>query len=236
MNRQDSVTVEIAGESTKPQNPAPTGKSHPFFVQKVQLHSFHAQQVFGRGFDVFAPAVFSLSVVLRIIGTDEQAQEIETLVNERLNKLVGDLRADLARLGKLAEANGIEFQGVDYSNPQFIEAKITSPRAVHFIALIREFDELVARLDTLWLSGLIPDENYSRSLYEWKRRILRLAVSIRSIAGRAMVTARRKAQEAPSGAALPIQEGHVLEEDADEDNGDHEVETPAAPSESGSVA
>ena len=62
----------------------------------------------------------------------------------------------------------------------------------------------MTKLDTLWLSGIVPDGNYSRSLYEWKRRILRLAVSIRSIAGRAMVTARRKAQEEAQEPALPI--------------------------------
>ena len=206
MNTPDSASPAVAKEnaSVRPQNPSSPAKSHPFFLQKVQLHSFHAQQVFDRGFDVYATAVFSLSVVLRIIGTDEQAQEIEAVVDERLNKLFEDLHTDLARLSKLAENNGIEFQGVDYSNPQLIEARITSPRAVRYIGLIREFDDLVTKLDTLWLSGIVPDGNYSRSLYEWKRRILRLAVSIRSIAGRAMVTARRKAQEEAQEPALPI--------------------------------
>ncbi|MBX6392154.1 MAG: DUF1845 family protein [Burkholderiales bacterium] len=167
-------------------------KSHPYFTQKVRLHSFHAQQVFDRGFELCANAIFSLSVVLRIIGTDEQAREVEGIVDERLNKMFEDIRGEAARLEKLAEANGIEFKGIDYSHPKEIEAKITSPRAVRYVGLIREFDDLVTKLDTLWLSGVIPDGNYSRSIYEWKRRILRLAGTIRSIAGRAVNAARRK--------------------------------------------
>lgn len=177
-------------------------KSHPYFTQKVKLHSFHAQQVFDRGFELCANAIFSLSVVLRIIGTDEQAREVEDIVDERLNKMFEDMRGEVARLEKMAEANGIEFKGIDYSHPKEVEAKITSPRAVRYVGLIREFDGLVAKLDTLWLSGVIPDGNYSRSIYEWKRRLLRLAGTIRSIAGRAMIAARRKETqgEAKNGA------------------------------------
>lgn len=167
-------------------------KSHPYFTQKVKLHSFHAQQAFDRGFELCANAIFSLSVVLRIIGTDEQAHEVEGLVDERLNKMFEDMRNEASRLDKMAEANGIEFKGIDYSHPKEVEAKITSPRAVRYVGLIREFDGLIAKLDTLWLSGVIADSAYSRSIYEWKRRLLRLAGGIRSIAGRAMIAARRK--------------------------------------------
>lgn len=167
-------------------------KSHPYFTQKVKLHSLHAQQVFDRGFELCASAIFSLSVVLRIIGTDQQAREVEGMVDERLNKAFEDIRGEAARLEKLAEANGIEFKGIEYSRPKEVEAKITSPRAVRYLGLIREFDSMVAKLDTLWLSGVVPDGNYSRSIYEWKRRLLRLAGGIRSIAGRAMIAARKK--------------------------------------------
>lgn len=116
-----------------------------------------------------------LSVVLRIIGTHEQAHEVEGLVDERLNKMFEDMRNEASRLDKMAEANGIEFKGIDYSHPKEVEAKITSPRAVRYVGLIREFDGLIAKLDTLWLSGVIADSAYSRSIYEWKRRLLRLA-------------------------------------------------------------
>jgi hypothetical protein len=167
-------------------------KSHPFFTQKAKLHSFHAQQVFDRGFEICTGAIFSLSVVLRIIGSDQQASEVEGVVDERINKAFEDIRNEIARLDKLAEANGVEFSGIEYSRPKEVEAKITSPRAVRYLGLIREYDGLVAKLDTLWISGVIPDGNYSRSIYEWKRRLLRLAGNIRSIAGRAMIAARRK--------------------------------------------
>lgn len=176
--------------------------SRPYFTQRVRLNSLHAQQVFDRGFDIGANAIFSLSIILRVIGTDEQAQEIEGIVDGRINKQLEDLRAESSRLEQVAEANGIEFSRINYSNPKEVEAQITSPRAVRYIGLIREFDALAAKFDTLWLSGVIPDSNYSRSIYEWKRRLLKLANGIRSIAGQAMVAARKK-QQAGAGDAQP---------------------------------
>lgn len=201
-------------------------KSHPYFTQKVKLHSLHAQQVFDRGFELCSGAIFSLSVVLRIIGTDEQAHEVEGLVDERLNKMFEDVRNEASRLEKIAEANGIEFNGIEYSRPKEVEAKITSPRAVQYMGLIREFDGLVAKLDTLWLSGMIPDGNYSRSIYEWKRRLLRLAGGIRSIAGRAMIAARKKEAQ---GADKPSAETEVeIQAEAVEESETHSVaSTPA---------
>jgi hypothetical protein len=130
-------------------------KSHPYFTQNIKLNSLHAQQVFDRGFDLCSDAIFTLSVVLRVVGTDQQAREVEGVVDERINKTFEDIRSESARLDKLAEANGIEFRGVEYSKPKEMDVKITSPRAVRYMGLIREFDGMVAKLDILWLSGVI---------------------------------------------------------------------------------
>lgn len=184
--------VSLGGSMAAPTSSQDKSKSHPYFTQKVRLHSFHAQQVFDRGYEQYANAIFSLSVVLRIVGSDEQAREVEGIVDEQMNKMFEDIRGEVARLASLAEANGIEFNGIEYSNPKEIEAKISSPRAVRYVGLIREFDGMVAKLDTLWLSGVIPDGDYSRGIFGWKRRLLRLAGSARSISARAMVAARKK--------------------------------------------
>lgn len=181
--------------ATRPLTNVPSASqdiSRPFFTQKIKLNSLHAHQVFDRGFELCANAIFSLSIVLRVFASDAQAREVEAIVDNRLNKVFDDIRAEVIRLEKLAESNGIEFSGVTYSNPKELEARITSPRAVRYIGLIREFDGLVAKFDILWLSGSIPDSIYSISLYEWKRRLLRVSGGMRSLAGRAITAAKRK--------------------------------------------
>ena len=181
--------------ATRPLSYTPTASqdiSRPYFTQKVMLNSLHAHQVFDRGFELCANAIFSLSIVLRVFASEAQAREVETIVDNRLNRVFEDIRTEGTRLEKLAESNGIEFSGVTYSNPKELEAKITSPRAVRYVGLIREFDGLVAKFDILWLSGAIPDSSYSVSLYEWKRRLLRVSGGMRSLAGRAITAAKRK--------------------------------------------
>jgi hypothetical protein len=173
-----------------------TDKSRPYFKQKVRLNSFHAQQVFDRGFDLCSSSIFTLSVVLRVIGSNEQAMEVEDIADAHINSIFGAMHDETDRLVHLAEKHGIELTGIDYSSPKEVDAMITSPRAVRYLALIREFDALVARFDVLWLSGTMPDGDYSRHVYEWKRKLLRVAGEIRTIARRAMNAARRK--DAPS--------------------------------------
>ncbi|TAN71794.1 MAG: hypothetical protein EPN14_11320 [Gallionella sp.] len=59
-------------------------------------------------------------------------------------------------------------------------------------------------MDALWLSCVITDTQYARGVYEWKRRILRLAGQVRQIATRAVLAARRKeTSEAVAEASKP---------------------------------
>lgn len=165
--------------------------SRPFITQKTILNSLHAQQIFERGYDMCANGLFSLTVVLRFIGTEEQAQAVETMVDDLLDKTLEEIRQEIARMKEMSEANGCETM-VGYTNARTVEIQITSPRSIRFLAIIREFDQLIAAMDTLWLACLIDDTHYAIEAYQWKRRILRLAGQIRTLATRAILAARRK--------------------------------------------
>lgn len=180
--------------------------SRPFITQKATLSSLHAQQIFERGYDMCANGLFSLTVVLRFIGTEEQAQAVETMVDELLDKTLEEIRQEIARMKEMSEVNGCETM-VGYTNARTVEIQITSPRSIRFLAIIREFDQLIAAMDTLWLACLIDDTHYAIEAYQWKRRILRLAGQIRTLATRAILAARKKenaeiAEEEKSSAVL----------------------------------
>ncbi|EXI73408.1 MAG: hypothetical protein AW07_02620 [Candidatus Accumulibacter sp. SK-11] len=72
--------------------------SRPFLTQKVVLSSLHAQQVLDRGYEMCANALFSLSVVLRFIGSEAQAQEVDALVDASIDQNLEDLRQESRRL------------------------------------------------------------------------------------------------------------------------------------------
>ncbi len=165
--------------------------SRPFLTQKALLNSLHAQHIFDRGYEMCANALFSLSVVLRFIGTEEQAQEVDAMVDVLINQALEDIRKESLRLQEIAESNGIETT-IGYTSAKTVDVQITSPRSIKYLAIIREFDGMMGNMDALWLSCVITDTQYARGVYEWKRRILRLAGQIRQIATRAVLAARRK--------------------------------------------
>ena len=165
--------------------------SRPFLTQETLLNSLHAQQIFDRGYEMCANALFSLSVVLRFIGSEEQAQEVDTLVDTQIDQTLEEIRKESLRLKEVAEGNGIE-TAIGYTSAKAIDVQITSPRSIKYLAIIREFDAMMTHLDALWLSCVITDSQYARAVYEWKRRILRLAGQIRQLATRAVLAARRK--------------------------------------------
>jgi len=149
--------------------------SRPYVVQRFPLQSFHAQQVFRRGFDIYTRSIYSLSVISRTNTDEEKIKALEGLIDEKLNNSDADLRKEIAQLTKIAEDNGIAIGTVEYSNLETVEAKISSHRAARYVSLIKEYDSLITGLDALWLSGMIPDRDYSQKIYEWKRRILRIS-------------------------------------------------------------
>ncbi|MBK8759119.1 MAG: hypothetical protein IPM03_01475 [Sulfuritalea sp.] len=184
----------MATRQYKPSSNIPTvrlSNSRPFITQKAVLNSLHAQQIFERGYDMCANGLFSLTVVLRFIGTEEQAQAVETMVDDLLNKALDEIRQEIARMKELGESNGCETM-ISYTNSRTVEIQITSPRSIRFLAIIREFDQLIAAMDTLWLACIIDDTHYAVEAYQWKRRILRLAGQIRTLATRAILAARKK--------------------------------------------
>ena len=82
--------------------------SRPFLTQQAMLSSLHAQQVFDRGYEMCANALFSLSVVLRFIGSEAQAQEVDALVDALIDQTPEDLRQESLRIREVVESNGIE--------------------------------------------------------------------------------------------------------------------------------
>jgi hypothetical protein len=132
--------------------------SRPFLTQKALLNSLHAQQIFDRGYEMCANALFSLSVVLRFIGSEEQAQEVDALVDTLIDQTLEEIRKESLRLKEVAEGNGIE-TAIGYTSAKTIDVQITSPRSIRYLAIIREFDAMMAHLDALWLSCVITTAN-----------------------------------------------------------------------------
>jgi hypothetical protein len=165
--------------------------SRPVFDQTIRIQSSHAQRLLDRGFLLVVRALYGIDVVLRIIGDDEEMDQVEEIVGSLIAELAAELRAEHARLAQLREANGISITP-RYTNPKQITVHISSPQLAQYTALIEELDRLMTVMDTLWLTGVLSNKQRADGAYQWRTRVLRTGREIIEIERRARASAEKR--------------------------------------------
>jgi hypothetical protein len=170
--------------------------SRPVFDQIITIQSNHAQRLLDRGFLLVVRALYGIDVVLRILGDDEEMDQVEGIVGALIGTLAAELRAEHARLAQLREANGISATP-RYTHPRRITVHISSPQLAQYTALIEELDRLMTVMDALWLTGVLTNRQRAEGAYQWRIRVLRTGREIIEIERRARASAekRGKAEE-----------------------------------------
>jgi hypothetical protein len=165
--------------------------SRPVFDQTIRIQSNHAQRLLDRGFLLVVRALYGIDVVLRIIGDDEEMDQVEEIVGKLITELAEELRAEHVRLARLREANGISATP-RYTNPKQITVHISSPQLAQYTALIEELDRLMRVMDTLWLTGVLSNKQRADGAYQWRTRVLRTGREIIAIERRARASAEKR--------------------------------------------
>jgi len=165
--------------------------SRPVFDQTIRIQSNHAQRLLDRGFLLVVRALYGIDVVLRIIGDDEEMDQVEEIVGKLITELAEELKAEHARLAQLRETNGISATP-RYTNPKQITVHISSPQLAQYTALIEELDRLMTVMDTLWLTGVLTNKQRADGAYQWRTRVLRTGREIIEIERRARASAEKQ--------------------------------------------
>ena len=165
--------------------------SRPVFDQTIRIQSNHAQRLLDRGFLLVVRALYGIDVVLRIIGDDEEMDQVEEIVGKLIGELAEELRAEHARLAQLRETNGISATP-RYTNPKRITVHISSPQLAQYTALIEELDRLMTVMDALWLTGVLSNKQRADGAYQWRTRVLRTGREIIEIERRARASAEKR--------------------------------------------
>jgi len=195
--------------------------SRPVFDQTITIHSNHAQRLLDRGFLLVVRALYGIDVVLRIIGDDEEMDQVEEIVGSLIGELAAELRAEHARLAQLREANGISATP-RYTNPKRITVHISSPQLAQYTALIEELDRLMTVMDALWLTGVLTNKQRADGAYQWRTRVLRTGREIIDIERRA----RKSAEKRGKGEELSeVDESVVAQEVSSEERDDADPES-----------
>ncbi|MCV5663415.1 hypothetical protein OFN50_30800, partial [Escherichia coli] len=92
--------------------------------------------------------MFSIDVILRIIGEQDEIDQVESIIQEHIEKVSVDLDTATNQLQKLMEDNGIE-GAPEYTSPNQYDIEINSPQVAQFAHLVRKLDNLMLLVDTL---------------------------------------------------------------------------------------
>ncbi|MFC6674299.1 hypothetical protein [Marinobacterium aestuariivivens] len=194
-------------QSEQPQQPQANRQpySRPVFRQKLTVNSLQAQRVMERSFDRVSNALFSLDVILRIIGDQTEINQVEEIVQGHIERVAEDMAKAMEQLKKVMSDNGIEAVP-GYSAPTEYSIEITSPQIAQIARLIRNLDELMSLVDTLWLNSILSSQQRSDATYEWQQRLIKLAGRIIGMEKRARISAHSKGKDKEVAEAAPEQE------------------------------
>lgn len=192
--------------SEAPQRPY----SRPVIERTVSLRTETAQRVMEREYARVENALYSLEVILRIIGKPEAVDTIETAVNQLMMKCIGQMDAEQERFNKLMDDHGIS-ELPNYTQAREIQVSVSSPQVGQYLLLVQKLDELIARMDALWLMGVLSNQQRADGSYHWQQTVLHMGRKIAELQRRGTRTVARGKVEDPTveGDAGPISE--VLE-------------------------
>ncbi|MEA3640019.1 MAG: hypothetical protein VBE63_08755 [Lamprobacter sp.] len=199
--------------------------SKPVLDQTLTIHSQNAQYVLQRGhsFVLVVRALYSISVVLRIIGEESDMDQIEALVSERIEAVAQTLQDEHARLKALADEEG----GVPvprYTNPREVTLQLSSPQLAHYVRLVLLLDKILMLLDGLWFAGLLSNKQRKDATHRLRRLVYGLGRSIIDLERRARESARRAGKDAELLAAddavnaLTLATGSLVDGEEDDDD------------------
>ena len=156
----------------------------PSLSQTITLQTAISQRAYHRSYERLKADIYTLTVRTRTLDMDEAADLAETFMKNTFDQIEADLRDDIRRTDVSMEQAELSDTG-RYEGAITRDATFTTPQAKRFLDLIVTVDTLVARLDALWLHGVIDTRNCKSRAYEWQRRLFKAANRIREHANSA---------------------------------------------------
>jgi ferric iron reductase protein FhuF len=160
----------------------------------LSVSSELAIRLLTRGVWNTAGALYRIDTVWRMIGKDEEIDQMEALVAAYLEGATREIDGERERLSALMEQHGIE-ELPEYTQAQEINVRILSPFIASYIALILKVDDLMKRLDALWLNGLVTSLERKQRLIYWIAELRDLRTRIRAVERKTRELALRLGKE-----------------------------------------
>lgn len=175
--------------------------------RKVQVKSELAIRLLTRGVWNTAGALYRIDAVWRMIGRDEEIDKMESLVAFYLNQATEEMKMEKERLELLMQQHGID-ELPDYTQKREITVRVLSPFIAIYLSLVLKADEIIQRLDALWLFGVVPSVERKRRLLFWILELRKLRLKIRKVERRTRELALSRGQKE----SLEVEDANLIEE------------------------
>lgn len=209
--------------------------SRPVFAQKTTIYTLQAQRVVDRSLVRASYSLFSLDVILQVIGDRDQIDEVSDVVHGHISKASQDMGEKLTQMKALLEQHQITEQPT-YTNPRELEVEITSPQVAQFLRLITQLDSLMAMIDTLWFHGVLTSKQRTQAGLEWQQHLNRLASRIIGVEKRARIAANKQGKRDEVDAKAPVRKDEEASDDAGDEATGEEVSAEKTPNDEARVA
>ncbi len=174
--------------------------SHPIIEREFVLLTKLSQDLYRRSFEYLASAHVNVSVIARISTeiksflddefADKADDTMETIYQECINRLQGE--SD--RLDAVLESNGCADR-IRYSSPKKIKVVLRSPADNHFFQCTTLLDDVVSKIDTLWMAGLIRNKVKISNTMMWKQVVAKTINRTIALSNNLRAEIRRKENE-----------------------------------------
>jgi len=164
----------------------PKRHSRAYVEEEILLRSDEAQHVAKRAGPQAIVSLQKLAVVLGYLTKDKHIREVEEVIDQAIEKAAQEIAAEIARVQKLINDNGITV-ALQFNHPVAFTVALTTPAAVAYYGLIRQLDELMVRVHQLWFGRVWDSHQRREAGIQWQRRLVRLANRINHTEQRAWI-------------------------------------------------
>lgn len=167
--------------------------SNPVMSLEFSFSTLQAQRVLERMDKSVRRSLFNIDVILHIIGDSGEATETDKKVSQDLDAAAKELENAITETESFMLARSIGLDNlVKYTDVHDVVLLIESPLILKYIKLIKQLDNLIRRIDTLWMLQIIGSGQRSEHNAKWQARLIKLAQKIRNIEREAHSNAVKK--------------------------------------------
>lgn len=202
----DEVNEEAQADAiprVSTQRRRPSDYARSFIQQKFALQTNRAQVVFERVYGRTDNYLTFLTVSIADRGMLKLAERLEGELDKRFEKIESEIEAACTECDRLFDERRVPVANrrALSDKTRIYDVPLRTNFSARFLQLFSRFDELLCRVEALWINGIIRASGRSQMIEKWDRQVRSFTGSIRSLRDRTLQELRRLQSENQARAA-----------------------------------